>query len=271
MWMDELTDFSSPFTLYVYAALLILIIRIVAVLNPLVTLFQKLSGTGIVASLFKLRRDANLKGVWALIVQEIASATAPALLALGLRIFVPLGDRQPEWTTTTTLGFIAVMTAVIALQLADILKIRDFLNTISGRLNAVLKHGVNLAVGTRNNLVKIASMSDPEFGLIFRREKEEVDPLLQRNEEGSLRLNATELKARGFNFFRNTQTVAYNTGQFGKGMAKKAAAKLRENMDAQMQKQVDVVTTSYNPMKAFLQNIGMAIVPLLYIFLIMYR
>ena len=98
--------------------------------------------------------------------------------------------------------------------------------------------------------MKIASMSDP-IGLIFRREKEEVDPLLQRNEEGSLRLNATELKARGFNFFRNTQTVAYNTGQFGKGMAKKAAAKLRENMDAQMQKQVDVVTTSYNPMKAF--------------------
>ena len=271
MWMDELTDFSSPFTLYVYAALLILIIRVVAVLNPLVTLFQKLSGTGIVASLFKLRRDANLKGVWALIVQEIASATAPALLAFGLRIFVPLGDRQPEWTTATTLGFIALMTAVIALQLADILKIRDFLNTISGRLNAVLKHGVNLAVGTRNNLVKIASMSDPEFGLIFRREKEEVDPLLQRNEEGNLRLNASELKARGFNFFRNTQTVAYNTGQFGKGMAKKAAAKLRDNMDAKMQEQVNAVTTSYNPMKAFLQNIGMAIVPLLYIFLIMYR
>ena len=239
---------------------------IVAVLNPLVTLFQKLSGTGIVASLFKLRRDANLKGVWALIVQEIVSATA-LLSCLGLRIFVPLGDRQPEWTTTT-LGFIAVMTAVIALQLADILKIRDFLNMISGRLNAVLVENLRRH---QEQFGENCKHVDPEFGLIFRREKEEVDPLLQRNEEGSLRLNATELKARGFNFFRNTQTVAYNTGQFGKGMAKKAAAKLRENMDAQMQKQVDVVTTSYNPMKAFLQNIGMAIVPLLYIFLIMYR
>ena len=51
------------FTLYVYAALLILIIRIVAVLRPLVTLFQKLSGTG--RGQFVQTTDvANLKGVW---------------------------------------------------------------------------------------------------------------------------------------------------------------------------------------------------------------
>ena len=269
--MDELTDFSSPFTLYFYGAILIFLIRIVAVLNPLLNLFRKFSGTGIIGSLFKLQRDANLKGIWVLILQEIASAAAPVMLAFGLRVFVPLGGREPEWTTSTSLGFILLLTAIVALQLSDILKVRDVLHDIDKRYSFAIKHGVNLAVGTRTNLVKLANMSDPEFGLIFRRDEETKESIMQRNDDGNLRLNTKELGARGFNLLKNVQVAAYNATQASKGVTKKTAAKLRDNMDATMQKRVDKMTKEYNPWLAFLQNIGMAIVPLLYIFLIMYR
>jgi len=271
MWMDELADFSSPFTVYVYVALLIMLIRIVAVLRPLVLLFNKFAGSGFITSLFKLQRDANLKGIWALILQEMASATAPALFAFLLRMFIPLGDRQPEWTTATTLGFIAVLMAVLALQLRDVLRVRDFLTMLSGRMSTVIKYGVNVAVKTRRNLVSLATMPDPEFRLIDRRDPEKVEKVLIRNKEGNLRINAKEVGSRSFMFLKNTQTATYNTIEASKLATKKVAGRLQKNMDASMQKQVDKVTVHYNPMEAFMLNLAMAFVPLLYIFLIMYR
>ncbi len=269
--MDELADFSSPFTVYVYVALLIMLIRIVAVLRPLILLFNKFAGSGLLTSLFKLQRDANLKGIWALILQELASATAPALFALILRMFIPLGDRQPEWTTATTLGFIAVLMAVLALQLRDVLRIRDFLTMLSGRMSTVIKYGVNVAVKTRRNLVSLATMPDPEFRLIHRRNPEDVEAVFVRNTEGNLRLNAKELGTRGLMVLKNTQTTTVNAIEAGKLATKKVAGRLQQNMDASMQKQVDKVTVHYNPMEAFMLNLAMAFVPLLYIFLIMYR
>lgn len=269
--MDELADFSSPFTVYVYVALLIMLIRIVAVLRPLVQLFNKFAGSGLLTSLFKLQRDANLKGIWALMLQELASATAPAFFAFMLRMFIPLGDREPEWTTATTLGFIAVLMAVLALQLRDVLRVRDFLTMLSGRMSTVIKYGVNVAVKTRQNLVALATMPDPEFRRIHRRNPEDVETLLLRNTEGNLRLNAKELGSRGLMVVKNTRTATVNAIQAGKVATKKVADRLQQNMDDAMQKQVDKVTAHYNPMKAFMLNLAMAFVPLLYIFLIMYR
>jgi hypothetical protein len=272
MWMDELADFSSPFTVYVYVALLIMLIRIVAVLRPLILLFNKFAGSGLITSLFKLQRDANLKGIWALILQEVASATAPALFAFLLRMFIPLGDRQPEWTTATTLGFIAVLMAVLALQLRDVLRVRDFLTKLSGRISSfAIKQSVNIAVRTRRNLVALATMPDPEFRLIHRRNPEEVEAIFVRNTEGNLRLNAKELGSRGLMVLKNTQSATLNTLEASKLATKKVAGRLQQNMDASMQKQVDKVTVHYNPMEAFMLNLVMAFVPLLYIFLIMYR
>lgn len=270
--MDELADFSSPFTVYVYVALLIMLIRIVAVLRPLIQLFNRFAGSGFLTSLFKLQRDANLKGIWALILQEVASATAPAFFALMLRVFIPLGDRQPEWTTATTLGFIAVLMVVLALQLRDVLSIRDFLTKLSGRISSfAVKKSVNIALRTRRNLVALASMPDPEFRLIDRRDPEEVEKVLIRNKEGNLRINVKEVGSRSFMFLKNTQTATYNTIEASKLATKKVAGRLQQNMDASMQKQVDKVTVRYNPMEAFMLNLAMAFIPLLYIFLIMYR
>ena len=102
--MDELTDFSSPFTLYVYAAFFILLLRMILVWPPLRNLFTKVSEEqGLLRAIFKLQKEANLKGIWGLVSLEIVSATAPAGLAIGLRLFVPLGDRQPVWTDATTI------------------------------------------------------------------------------------------------------------------------------------------------------------------------
>ena len=271
MWLDSLTDFSSPFTVYLYLAILIFVIRVVAVLKPLLTLFHKLSGSGVIGSLYKLRKDANLKGVWALVLQEVASSTAPALLAICLRYFLPMGGRQPVWTTPTTIGFILLMCLIIAVQLWDILNVRDFLNTLSGRMTTVIKHSVNVAVGTRKNLVLLANMSEPEFGLFKIRTEDEKQAVFRRDAVGTLTVNKGEVKARSFTLLRNMQTATYNVTQLSKGLTKRAAAKLRDSMDAQMQKQVDMMTRSYNPLKAFAANMIVALAPLLYIFSFMFR
>lgn len=270
--MDELTDFSSPFTLYVYAAFFILLLRMILVWPPLRNLFTKVSEEqGLLRAIFKLQKEANLKGIWGLVSLEIVSATAPAGLAIGLRLFVPLGDRQPVWTDATTIGFILVMAAIFAWQITDVLKVRDFLNKLDRRMNVLYKPGVKATIRTRSGLVWLATMKEPEFALFVRRNKEEKEPLFLRNEEGRIRVNIDEAKAKAKNFVRNTQAATYNSIQNSKRVAKKTGTKLRERMDKKMQGKINQVYNEYNPMKAFYNNLGMAIIPLLYIFLIMYR
>jgi hypothetical protein len=269
MWMDELTDFSSPFTLYLYFALFILMSRAIALWSPLWSLKKQISGTSVISDLFQLRKDVRLKGVFALFLQEIVSTLAPVMLALLVRIIIPINDSQAYWSTPSTIGFIVVLAALAAFQFWNVLETRDFLAWLSEKM-PLFKHGVNFLTSTRSRLSRISNWDDPNYSVVASREGKE--PLFRRNPEGSLRIDGEEAKARSMLLIQNASIVTNNAIEAAKGGGKMVASNLRDSVDKRIQKKFDQeVKRSFSPMRSFFQNTAMALIPLLYIFMVMYR
>ena len=172
--LSSLTDFSNPFTVYLYVMIVALLIRSRLVLLPLVRVYKRYTITisnqkvgripirGILSNLRLFKRESSISGIEGFLAMEALLALAPMLAAFFIRL--SLGSPTIDiWDSTTLVVLFVVFGVWFLVHIKRSIDIRDAIGTLEKWYShpIIVSTGLNTAIWSRRRLIELSKIGLP--------------------------------------------------------------------------------------------------------------
>ena len=276
--LSSLTDFSNPFTVYLYVMIVAFIIRARLVLFPLLRVYKRYTITisnqkvaripirSILSNLRLFKRETSISGIEGFLVMEGILAIAPMLAALFIRL--SLGTPTIDvWDSTVLLVLFLVFGLWLLVHIKRSMDIRNAVGVLEKWYShpIIVSSGLNTAIWSRRRLVKLSQIEVPEY---LEYPETSFERMIHAPEEGGKKTFDKEAAKKNLKKLgENIKVAAVNSTTRIKQSAKEVSARATIKLDESVQKRVDaVVGFSSSRVLSFLGHLVVVLGPLVAIY-----